>query len=135
MKRLNITAELDRPFLKTILIRIIDAATVPIYLILLFYYNPILAAICGGLEIIYILCSRIIINQTRVISGSLNNSQAASAGITINMLNSIETIKAIGAERYFYSVWKKSEREQLINQYRYRRINSAGNLLKYLIVL
>ena len=133
MKRLNITAELDQPFLKTILTRIIDAAMVPIYLILLFYYNPTLAAICGGLEIIYILCSRIIINETRVISGSLNNSQAASAGITINMLNSIETIKAIGAERYFYSVWKKSEREQLINQHRYRRINSAGTLLSGII--
>lgn len=129
LERLELNGTLDQTFLKTVLPRFIDAAMTVVYMALLFVYSPILAAGCAAFELLYVFASRMIASEIGILSGSINNSQAAASGMALNMLNSIETIKTIGVENQFYSMWSHSARDLSENRFRQERLKFAGAFL------
>ncbi len=128
LDRLETAKTLDQSFMKKALPRFLDAAMSVVYAVLLFYYKPLLAVVCIAFEFIHVFVARKIRKEIGIISGSMNYSQAVANSMTLNMLNTIETIKTIGAERDFYSLWSHTNRDVIETQYRRSKL-SVANIL------
>lgn len=126
MERFDTNLELDRSLLQTTSPRFADTVMILVYLLLMFYYNPIIAAICLGIEIIYIIVSLFLQERISTISHSLNSSSGALRASQLNGLNTMDTIKSTGTERSFFSMWIKSQDEFQENSYRVLKVNSVS---------
>lgn len=133
LDRIEMSSTIDRTFLKTALPKFIDALMTVFYAVMLFFYDPVIGAGCLLFEIFYVVIAGKIRDESAVLSGNLLSTRASENSMTLNMLNTIETIKTIGAEREFYGAWAKTNREVTACQDRRMVITSAGDLVKGLL--
>lgn len=109
MERLDNNDEIDKTILGTLLPLGIDSLMLIVYLILMFRYNPVVTAVCLGLEGACIGASLIlqqrIVQRTRVLS-RVSGAMNATA---LNGMETIETIKSMGAENNFFRLWSLSQ--------------------------
>lgn len=128
MERFDTNLTLDRSLLQTTSPRFADTIMIFVYLLLMFYYNPTIAAICLGIEIIYIIVSLFLQERISTISHSLNSSSGALRASQLNGLNTMDTIKSTGTERNFFSMWIRSQDEYQENSYRVLKVKSVSTL-------
>jgi len=103
----NIT--IDNSILKTLVPRVIDAGMSILYLVLLFYYNAIISAVCVVLVILTLLASYRIQRKHAIASKSMTTSSNIVNASLLNGINMIDTIQSVGAERSFYNIWRRSQ--------------------------
>ncbi len=110
MQRIDGNKNLSMSLLRTIVPRFLDLAMVFVYILQMFMFHRIIGAMCLCVELIYLSLSLAlqteIANRARVLSTSTNSLNA----VTLSGLSSIDTIKAGGVERAFFSRWNKEQR-------------------------
>lgn len=131
MERFDANTTLDHSLLKTVSPRFADTIMVFVYITFMFYYNPIVAAICSIFEVIYIVASFLLQEKISTISHSLNSSSGALRASQLNGLNTMDTIKSTGAERSFFSMWSKSQAEFQQNNYRILKIRTTSSFFSW----
>ncbi|MBE6039618.1 MAG: ATP-binding cassette domain-containing protein [Clostridiales bacterium] len=111
IQRMEDNAKLDFSLVRTIVPRLLDFVMTFIYLMLMISYQWQVALACVSVEVVYLVVSLrlkgIISMQARanaVSTGNMNTS-------LLNGLDTIETIKAGGAERMFFSDWNSTQME------------------------
>ena len=120
---------LGKKFLSDIISKLVDLILVFIFLLVLFLFNPIMAAICLAAEIIFIVMYMAVVSRIGVISKSLSVLQSNVSSNTLNGINLIETIKTTGAERSFFKVWCRAETDYDNKQKSLLKLNALASLL------
>lgn len=128
MERLDTNATLDHALLNTISPSIVDGCMIFVYLGLMMYYDPVIASICFIFEIIYIIASIMLQEKVSTISHSLNASSGALGASLLNGLSTIDTIKSVGEERNFFSIWSKSQAVYQSNGYKILKAKTSPSL-------
>ncbi|SCW61606.1 ABC-type bacteriocin/lantibiotic exporter, contains an N-terminal double-glycine peptidase domain [Ruminococcaceae bacterium YRB3002] len=121
IQRLDDNSSLDLSLVKTIVPRILDFFMTIIYFVLIMSYHWKVALMCIAVEVIYLIVSmqmrgRIVMQarSNAVNTGNMNTS-------ILNGMDTIETIKAGGSERLFFTGWKTTQSEMDTS-----RINGIG---------
>ena len=120
---------LGRKFLSEIISKLVDLLLVFVFLLVLFLFNPVMAAICLAVEIIFIITYMTVVSRIGVISKSLSVLQSNVSANTLNGINLIETIKTTGAERSFFKVWCRAETDYDNKQKSLLKLNALASLL------
>ena len=132
MSRLETNVTLDSSILKNFVPRLIDAGMSVIYVIFLFSYNYIIAAICIAVVAIILFLNRSLQEMTAIASKSMvtygNNVNAS----LLNGMNMIDTIKSTGTERAFYRMWHTSRIQYADAEKKLQRYFAASNVLSVL---
>ena len=123
----NIT--LGKKFLSEIISKLVDLLLVFVFLLVLFLFNPVMAAVCLAAEIIFIIAYMTVVSRIGVISRSLSVLQSNVSANTLNGINLIETIKTTGAERSFFKVWCRAESDYDNKQKSLLKLNALASLL------
>ena len=120
---------LGRKFLSEIISKLVDLLLVFVFLLVLFLFNPVMAAICLAVEIIFIITYMTVVSRIGVISKSISVLQSNVSANTLNGINLIETIKTTGAERSFFKVWCRAETDYDNKQKSLLKLNALSSLL------
>ncbi len=123
----NIT--LGKRFLSDIISKLIDLILIFAFLLVLFLFDPVMAAICLAVEIISVVLYMAVVSRVGVVSRSLSVLQSNVTSNTLNGINLIETIKTTGAERSFFKVWCRSETDYDNKQKSLLKLNALASLL------
>lgn len=109
IQRMEDNSKLDLSLVRTIVPRILDFFMTAVYFILILSYHWKVALCCVAVEIVYLIVSMQM--KGKIVMQSRNNAVNAGAMNTsiLNGMDTIETIKAGGAERLFFSGWKKAQ--------------------------
>lgn len=129
MSRLETNVTLDSSILQSFVPRIIDVLMSFIYMLALFYYNSVIAAVCIGVVIASIFINIKIQEQNAIASKSMMTSGNVVNASLLNGMNMIDTIKSTGSERSFYRMWRNSQiryTEAKKAQLRYSALSSAA---------
>lgn len=129
LDRLEKNAHLDHSLLRTILPSLIDAITLVFYLALIFFYSPVLSAICLVVEALYILGNLWLQRVISIRSRSLNTSAGAVNSSLLNGFNTIETTKSTGSEKMFFSLWSRSQADLQQKNAKMLTMNAAASFL------
>ncbi len=129
IQRLDSNARLDLSLVRTIVPRLLDIVMTGVYFVLMMSYHWQIAAMCVGIEVIYMIMNlrmrNRIVMQARSNAVSTGNMNTA----ILNGIGTIETIKAGGAERVFFSEWKKTQDEYADTQRRDTDITATTGML------
>ncbi|ETP72527.1 ABC-type bacteriocin/antibiotic exporter [Lachnospiraceae bacterium JC7] len=129
MQRIDTNKNLSMSLIRSIVPRFLDLLMVLVYGIQMFLFNPVLGVLCLLVEIIYLILSGIlqseIANRARVLSTSTNSMNS----VTLSGLGNIETIKAGGVERVFFSRWNEAQRLYRESRFDNININQASTAL------
>ncbi len=110
MQRIDANQSLGMSLFRSIVPRFLDLIMVFVYIVQMFMYHRIVGILCLSVEIIYLFLSLMlqteIANRARVLSTSTNSMTA----VTLSGLGNIDTIKAGGVERAFFSRWNQEQR-------------------------
>jgi len=109
VNRINTNMNIDQSFFRTILPNIINCLVTLVYLVMMFVYQPVFAAVFMVLEVLNILVNVLIRSKTSVVLKSLNVVESNISSFTLNGVNMIETIKTSGTENSFFSKWTQSQ--------------------------
>lgn len=123
MDRLDQNMQIDRSLLINLLPRFCDFVTTLFYLVLMVYYQPVLAIICLSVEVLYIMISLYMQRMLADAYRSMNSNSSAMNTSLLNGLNTIETIKSMGAERSFFAGWIRTQNEYRNSQTKTQMIN------------
>ena len=142
MERLDQNMHIDRSLLNNLIPKCCDFVTTLFYLVLMFYYQPILAAVCLGIEVLYLISSAYMRRIQADAYRSQRSSSSAMNTSLLNGLNTIETIKSMGAERSFFSKWIRSQNEYCGTMVKTQRLSTIqfliseayGNLMRALLL-
>ena len=129
MERFENNIQLDHALLQRFFPRIIDGAMVVIYLFLMISYDRRLALICTCIEVIYILLSMWLQEKRMIVSRSLIASSGRLNASILNGIGTIETIKTVGAERTFFSLWREAQKNHEDNRYTTMGLNTMSSIL------
>lgn len=129
IQRMEDNAKLDLSLVRTIVPRLLDFVMTIVYLMLMLSYQWQVALACVAVEVVYLVVSLrlkgIISMQARanaVSTGNMNTS-------ILNGLDTIETIKAGGAERMFFSEWNSTQMEFDESRVSGNRITAATGVI------
>ncbi len=110
IQRIDSNKNLSMSLLRTIVPRFLDLAMVFVYIIQMFMVHRFLGMMCLCVEIVYLFLSFMlqseIAGRSRVMSTSINSMHA----VTLSGLGNIDTIKAVGVERAFFTRWNEEQR-------------------------
>lgn len=123
MERAEINTSLDLSLFQTIFPKITDAVMTFFYASLMFTYHPVIATVSYLFEMLYLMASLLIQKRISVLSHSINYSSGAMNASLINGLNTMETVKSAGAERRFFSAWRRQQEEFQKNKRKLANIN------------
>ena len=129
MERLDQNVYIGQSLLEKLLPRFCDSVTTLLYLVLMLYDQPVLAAVCLSIEALYLALSLLMQRAQADAYRSLRSSTSAMNTSLLNGLNSIETIKSIGAERSFFTSWVRSQRAYRSSQETTQRLSACQALL------
>ncbi len=129
LDRMEKNSRLDYSLLRTILPSVIDTASLVFYLAMLLFYNPLMAFLCLAVEVIYILVSLWLQRRIAIQSRSLSTSASAVNTSLLNGFNTIETIKSIGSEKAFFSLWSSSQASMQEKSARMDRMKALSGFL------
>lgn len=129
MERLDQNIYIGQSLLEKLLPRFCDSITTLLYLVLMFYDQPALALVCLGIEALYLALSLVMQRAQADAYRSLRSNTSAMNTSLLNGLNSIETIKSIGAERSFFTKWIRSQRAYRSSQEETQRLSACQALL------
>ena len=121
--------KLDRQYLSVIIPKLVDFFLVFIFLLVLFFFNPILAAVCLVTEVVFIAAYAGIMARLGVVTKSLSVLQSNLSSDTINGINLIDTIKTTGAERSFFKVWCQAETAYDTAQKKFIKLDALALLM------
>lgn len=129
MERMDNNDEIDKMILGTLLPLGIDSLMLIVYLVLMFRYNPVVSGVCLALELLYaaasLILQRRIVQETLVLSRVSGTLNAAA----LNGMETIETIKSMGAESNYFRLWSLSQ-----SRFQNRKL-SEQSLRKYQTLL
>ena len=129
LDRMEKNSRLDYSLLRTILPTVIDTASLVFYLAMLLFYDPLMALLCLAVEVIYILVSLWLQRRIAIQSRSLSTSASAVNTSLLNGFNTIETIKSIGSEKAFFSLWSSSQTSMQEKSARMDRMKALSGFL------
>lgn len=129
MERLDQNMHIDRSLLYRLIPKFCDFVTTLFYIVMMFYYQPVLAAVCLGLEGLYLLASSCLQRIQADTCRSLRTSSSAMKTSLLNGMNTIETIKSMGVERSFFTRWIQSQNEYCSTRVKTQKLGTAQFLV------
>lgn len=129
MERLDQNIYIGQSLLEKLLPRFCDSITTLLYLVLMLYDQPVLAAVCLSIEALYLISSLYMQRMQADAYRSLRSNTSAMNTSLLNGLNTIETIKSMGAERSFFTGWIRSQRDCRGSQEKTQRLSACQTLL------
>ena len=129
MQRMDNNSYLDRSIILTLVPRMIDVATATAYLVMMFSYNHVVAAVCLAVEVVYLICMRSQRNALALRSRSMVSSSGAMRSTALNGIGTIDTIKMGGTERVFFGMWKASQTDYQDSSRTGNRLNAVTSIV------
>lgn len=126
IERMMVNITLGQEFLSNILPKLVDFLIAFVFLLILFFYAPALAAILLAIEAAFVVASIIVRSRIGIITKSLNVMQSSISANTLNGINLIDTIKTSGSERSYFKVWCESETAFDNEQKKLLRLNALA---------
>ena len=129
MERLDQNIHIGQSLLEKLLPRFCDGISTLLVLALMFYDQPALAVVCLSIEALYLISSLYIQRVQADAYRNLKSNTSAMKTSLLNGLNTIETIKSLGAERSFFTKWIRSQRDYRDSQEETQKLGACQSLL------
>ena len=126
----NIT--LDSSLLKSVVPRAIDMVMSVCYIIYLFRYNAAIAGACLAVVAVTLFLSGRVQQKRAIASKSMTTSGNNVNASLLNGMEMMDTIRSIGAERAFYNMWHRSQKQYLASRVMQYRLSAVSNLITQL---
>ena len=132
MTRIENNVQLDNSIMQSLVPRFIDVFMTVFYFLMLISYNAVIALVCLGIEIIYLIISIQFQNRNAIAARSMATSTGSLNTSVLNGMNMIDTIKSTGAERSFYNIWYSSQSQFNENKMTRFKITAMTTLINSL---
>ena len=129
ISRLENNIRLDDSILRSLVPRSIDLFMSVIYFIILFTYNPVIAAVCVTVVAVTILISKGLQAKNAIAANSVVTSTNTVNSSILNGMNMIETILSLGGEQDFYNMWRRSQEAYNKNRLTQFKFRAQSNLV------
>ena len=129
ISRFDSNVTLDNSIIRILVPRTIDAVMTVIYIVALFRYNSVIAAVCLLLVLVNIAVTLLVQERNAIAYRSMATSTGTVNTSLLNGMNMIETIRSTGAERSFYNMWYESQTKFNENRMTSAQIKSAALFL------
>ena len=129
ISRFDSNVTLDNSIIRILVPRTIDAVMTVIYIVALFRYNSVIAAVCLSLVLVNIAVTLLVQERNAIAYRSMATSTGTVNTSLLNGMNMIETIRSTGAERSFYNMWYDSQTKFNENKMTSAQIKSVSLFL------
>ncbi|MEG1427106.1 MAG: ATP-binding cassette domain-containing protein [Oscillospiraceae bacterium] len=129
LERIQSNDNIDRVILGNLLPLAIDGIMLIGYFVLMYQYNVVITIVCISIEIAYVVATVLLQKRIENLSRMANYSSGNMNAVALNGINTIETIKSMGAEGSYFRQWSLSQ-----SRYQQSQVRLIA-LRKYLSIL